>query len=161
MDRRDELDERDRHPVEDLERRGEEDLRDRPAVPDVLEVGGRVTFEQGPQVGVLVPLRHADGEVAERVRADVDSPGEQAVALLRGERPIVPDDVAHRIGHRLLLSAAIVRRVCSERIRRPRARRGSRPRRLRAARPPVQASTSLENQVRIDQSGPNQVPKDQ
>jgi len=58
---------------------------------------------------VLVPLRHADGQVAERVRADVDAPGQQAVALLRGERPIVPDDVANRIGHRLLLSAAIVR----------------------------------------------------
>ena len=48
---------------------------------------------------VLVPLRHAESEVAERVRADVDAPGKQAVALLRRERPIVPDDVADRISH--------------------------------------------------------------
>ena len=90
--------------VEDAERLGEEDHGDRPAVPDVLRVGDGVALEEGPQVDVLVPLRHADGEVAQLVRRDVDAAGEQAVALLRGERPIVPDDVAHRIGHRLLLS---------------------------------------------------------
>ncbi len=64
-----------------------------------------MAFEQVPHMHVLIPLRHADGEVAERVRADVDAPGEQAIVLLRGERPIVPDDVAHRIDHRRLLLA--------------------------------------------------------
>jgi len=93
-----------------LEWRGDEDLRDRPAIPDVLEVRGRVAFEQGSQVDVRLPFRHADGEVAERIRADVDASGEQAVALPLGERPIVPDNLANRIGNRLLLRAAIVRR---------------------------------------------------
>ena len=68
---------------------------------------------------VLVPLGHTDGEVAEGVRADVDAPVEQPGVLLRGERPIVPDDVAHRIGHRRLLSAAIVGRGGHRRIRPP------------------------------------------
>jgi hypothetical protein len=36
----------------------------------------------------------------------------QAVLLLRGERPIVPDDVAHRIGHRRLLSVSQGRTGC-------------------------------------------------
>ena len=66
-------------------------------------------FEQGPEVDVLVPLRHPHGEVAEPAQADVDAPVEQPVALLRGERPIVADDVRDRVGHRFLLSAAIVR----------------------------------------------------
>jgi hypothetical protein len=65
---------------------------------------------------VLVPLRHANGEVAEGVRADVDASGEQAIALLSGERPIVPEEVTHRVGHRRLLSAAIVGRVSGGRI---------------------------------------------
>jgi hypothetical protein len=43
--------------------------------------------------------------VAELVRADVDASGEKALLLLRRERPIVPDDVVYRIGHRRLLSA--------------------------------------------------------
>jgi hypothetical protein len=48
MDRRDELDEGDDLPAEDLERRGEDDLRDRSAVPDALVVGGRMTLEERP-----------------------------------------------------------------------------------------------------------------
>ena len=104
-------------PVEDLERLGEHDQGDRAPVPDVLAVRPRMALEKCALVDVQVPLRHADGEVAERVRADVDTPREQAVALLRGERPIVPDDVAHGIGHRLLLSAAIVRRGMRQRHR--------------------------------------------
>jgi hypothetical protein len=75
-----------------------------------------VAFEQAPQMHVLVPLRDANGEVAELVRADVDASGEQAIALLRGERPIVPDEVAHRVGHLRLLPAVIVRRVSGGRI---------------------------------------------
>jgi len=85
MDRRDELDERDRHPVEDLERGGEEDHRDRPAVPEVLVVRGRVALEERPHVDVLVPLGDADGQVAQGVRADVDATGEEAGVLLRDE----------------------------------------------------------------------------
>jgi hypothetical protein len=55
---------------------------------------------------VLLPLRHTDGEVAEGVTADVDSASQQPVALLGSERPVVPDDLAHRISHGRLLSAA-------------------------------------------------------
>ncbi len=70
-----------------------------------------MAFEQRPNVDVLVPLRHAEGEVAEWVWADVDPTREQALVLPRDERPVVPDDVADRIGHLLiLLSAVIVRR---------------------------------------------------
>jgi len=54
VDRRDELDERHRRPVEDLERISEDDLRDRPAVPDVLEVRGGVSLEERAQVEVQV-----------------------------------------------------------------------------------------------------------
>ena len=46
VDRRDELDERHPHPIEHHEGFGQDDLRDRPAVPDVLEIGGRVAFQQ-------------------------------------------------------------------------------------------------------------------
>src|SRR5438552_5495672 len=90
VDRRDELDERDRHPLEDLERRGEEDLRDRPAVPDVLEVGGRVTFEQGPQVGVLVPLRHADDRKSTRLNSSHQIIS-YAVFCLKKKMPLTRD----------------------------------------------------------------------
>src|SRR6476660_4240906 len=68
-----------------------------------------MAFKQVPDVHVLVPLRNTDGEVAERIRADVDAPGQKAFILLRGERPIVPDDVVNRIGHRRPLSAATLR----------------------------------------------------
>ena len=97
MDRRDELDVGDDLPAEDLEGRGEHDLRNRSAVPDVLEVGGRMTLEERPQVDILVPLRDADREVAERVRANVDATRQQPLVLHRGESPVVPDDVADRI----------------------------------------------------------------
>ena len=63
-----------------------------------------VPFEKGPYVDVLIPLGHSDGEVAQLVRRDVDSPGQQTIALLGGERPVVPDDVLDRIGHAANLS---------------------------------------------------------
>jgi hypothetical protein len=97
VDRRDELDMGYRHPVEHHERLGEDDLRDRPAVPNVLEIGGRVTFQQGPLMDVKVPIGDANGEMAEGVRCDVDSPRDEPVALRRRERPVVPDDVGDRI----------------------------------------------------------------
>ena len=50
MDRRDELDEGDDLPAEDLEGRGEDDLRDWSAGPAALVVGGRMTLEERPQV---------------------------------------------------------------------------------------------------------------
>jgi hypothetical protein len=37
--------------------------------------------------------------VAERIRADVDAARQQPLVLLRGEPPVVPDDVADRIVH--------------------------------------------------------------
>jgi len=48
---------------------------------------------------VLVPLGHADREAAERIRGNVHAPGQQAVALLGRERPVVADDVRDRVGH--------------------------------------------------------------
>jgi hypothetical protein len=97
MDRRDELDVGDDLPAEDLQRRGEDDQRNRSAVPDILVAGGRMTLEEHPHVEVLVPLRDADREVAERVRADVDAALQQPLVLHRGEPPVVADDVADRI----------------------------------------------------------------
>jgi hypothetical protein len=73
--RRDELDERHRLPVEDLERLSEDDLRDRPAVPDVLEVRGGVSLEERAQVEVEVTVGDAVGEVAQDVGRDVDTAG--------------------------------------------------------------------------------------
>jgi hypothetical protein len=70
VDGRDGRDERDDLTVEDFERLGGYDQGDRTAVPDVLAIGDHVAFEQIPHVCVLVPLRPADGEVAELVRAD-------------------------------------------------------------------------------------------
>ena len=101
MDRRDELDEGDDLPAEDLEGRGEDDLRDRSAGPAALVVGGRMTLEERPQVDRLVPLRDPDRQVAERLRADVDAARKQPLVLHRGEPPVVPDDVADRIVHHL------------------------------------------------------------
>ena len=86
----DQLDEGDDLAVEDVERLGGDDQGDGAAVPEVLAIGDRVAFEQRPDVDVLVPLRHADGEVAELVRADVDASGEEAVSLLRGRTPGSP-----------------------------------------------------------------------
>src|SRR5436305_11863652 len=106
---RDELDERDRSPVEDIERLGEHDLGDRAPVPDVLEVRPRMTLEQRALVDVKVPIGDADGEVAERVGCDVDAAGNKTVALHRREGSIVPDDLGYRIRRRHAASSAIVR----------------------------------------------------
>ena len=70
---RDELDARDRSPVEDIERLGEHDQRDWTPVPHVLAVRPRMALEKGPLVDVQVPIGDADGEVAERVGRDVDA----------------------------------------------------------------------------------------
>src|SRR5712664_1551870 len=110
VDRRDELDEGDWRPVEDAERVREEDLRDRSAVPDVLEVRGRVALEECAQMDVLVPVRDADRQVAQRVRADVDAAREQPLVLHRRESAVVPDDVADRISHRAATLRAIMPR---------------------------------------------------
>jgi len=72
---------------EDLERMRQQDLRHGSAVPDVLQVGGRVPFEEGPHVEVLAPLGDAVREVAERIRGDVDAARGQPVALLRPDPP--------------------------------------------------------------------------
>ena len=111
VDGRDELDERDDLAVEDLERLGGDDQGDRAAVPDVLAVGDRVALEERPDVDVLVPLGHAERQVAELVRRDVDAARQQAVALLRRERAVVADDVRDRVGHRVT-SGVIVRAAC-------------------------------------------------
>jgi hypothetical protein len=70
---RDELDARDRSPIEDIERLGEHDQGDSTPVPDVLAVRPRMALEKGALVDVQVPIGDADGEVAERVRCDVDA----------------------------------------------------------------------------------------
>src|SRR5213080_1597279 len=100
VDGRDELDERDRSPVEDIERFGEH----------VLGVRPRMALEKPPLVDVKVPISDADGEVAERVRCDVDAAGNKTVALHRREGSIVPDDLGDRIRRRHVApSSAIVR----------------------------------------------------
>jgi hypothetical protein len=99
---RDELDERDRSPVEDIERLGEHDQGDWTPVPEVLAVRPRMALEKRPLVDVQVPIGDADGEVAERVGCDVDAAGNKTVALHRREGPIVPDDVGDRIRRRHL-----------------------------------------------------------
>ena len=85
--------------VEDFERLGGNDQGDRAAVPDVLAIGDCVTFDEPAHMHVLVPLGHPVREVAEFVRGDVDAACGQPVSLLRGERPVVPDDVLDRICH--------------------------------------------------------------
>ena len=62
-------------------------------------IGDRVPLEERPEVDVLVPLGDADRQVAQLVRRDVDAARGEAVALLRRERPVVPDDVRDRVGH--------------------------------------------------------------
>src|SRR5881392_2395702 len=107
---RDELDARDRSPIEDIERLGEHDQGDRTPIPDALAVRPRMTLEKRPLVDVKVPIGDADGEVAERVVCDVDAAGKKAVALQRREGPIVPDDLGNRIRRRhVASSSAIVR----------------------------------------------------
>src|SRR6266566_547752 len=106
----DELDARDRSPVEDLERLGEHDLGDRTPVPDVLEIRPRMALEQRALVDVKVPIGDADREVAERVGPNVDAAVDKPVALHRREGSIVPDDLGDRIRSRhVASSAAIVR----------------------------------------------------
>src|SRR5213082_3441755 len=110
MNGRDELDERDRSPLEDIERLGEHDLGDRTPVPDVLAVRPRMALEKRPLVDVQIPIGDADGEVAERVGRDVDAAGNETVALHRREGSIVPDDLGYRIRRRhVASSSAIVR----------------------------------------------------
>src|SRR5438876_2932625 len=106
----DELDERDRSPIEDIERLGEHDQGNRTPVPDVLSVRHRMALEKRPLLDVQVPIGDADGEVAERVRGDVDAAGNKTVALHGGEGSIVPDDLGDRIRRRhVASSSAIVR----------------------------------------------------
>src|SRR3954470_13813177 len=93
---RDELDERDRSPVEDIERLGEHDQGNRTPVPEVLAIRPRMALEQRPLVDVQVPIGDANGEVAEPVPCDVDAAGSKTVALHRGEGSIVPDDLGDR-----------------------------------------------------------------
>jgi diketogulonate reductase-like aldo/keto reductase len=105
---RDELDERDRSPVEDIERLGEHDQGDRTPVPDVLGVRLRMALEKRPLVDVQVPIGDADGEVAERVRCDVDAAGNKTVALHRRKGSIVPDDLGDRIRRRHVTSSSAI-----------------------------------------------------
>src|SRR5437868_10586808 len=97
---RDELDERDRSPLEDIERLGEHDLGDRTPVPDVLAVRPRMALEKRPLVDVKIPIGDADGEVAERVGRDVDAAGNKTLALHGREGSIVPDDLGDWIRRR-------------------------------------------------------------
>ena len=99
VDRWDELDERNDRAVEHLERFRQEDLGHRPPVPDVLEIGGGVPFQEGPDVDVLVPVGDPICEMAELVRHDVDAARGQPVALQLGERAIVAEDVLDQAGH--------------------------------------------------------------
>jgi hypothetical protein len=69
-----------------------------------------MALEKRPLMDVQVPVGDADGEVAERIRRDVDAAGDKAVALHRRERSIVPDDLGDRIRRRhVASSSAIVR----------------------------------------------------
>jgi hypothetical protein len=97
---RDQLDARDLSPVEDLERLCEHDQGDRSPVPDVLALRPRVTLEQRALVDIEVPLGDADGEVAERIRRNVDAASRQTVALHRRKGSIVTHDLGDRIGCR-------------------------------------------------------------
>src|SRR5262245_34864918 len=94
---RDELDVRDRSPVEDLERLGEHDQGDRTPVPDSLAVRPRMALEQCSLVDVQVPIGDADGQVAERVGRDVDAAGNKTVALPRRGGSVIPDDLRQPI----------------------------------------------------------------
>ena len=56
-----------------------------------------MALEQRPLVDVEIPVGNSDGKVAERIRRDVDAARKKAVALHRGERSIVPDDLGNRV----------------------------------------------------------------
>src|SRR4051794_34584821 len=103
---RDELDARDGTPIKDIERLGEHDLGDRTPVPDALEVRARMALRKRPLVDVKVPIRDADGEVAERVGRDVDAAGKKTVALHSRESAIVADDLGDRIRRRHVASSS-------------------------------------------------------
>src|SRR5579864_8765649 len=122
VDGRDELDERDRGPVEEIERLGEHDLGDRAPVPDVLAVRPRMALEKRALVDVEVPIGDTNGDVAERIRRDVDAAGNETVALHRGEGSIVPDDLGDGVRRRHVASSAAIVRVF------PRVRMASRQR---------------------------------
>ena len=66
---RDELDARDRSPVEDIERLGEHDQGDRTPF-QALSGSSAMALEKRALVDVQVPIGDADGEVAERVGRD-------------------------------------------------------------------------------------------
>ena len=59
-----------------------------------------MALEKRALVDVKVPIGDADGEVAERIRRDVDAAGNKTVALHRREGSIVPDDLGYRIRRR-------------------------------------------------------------
>jgi hypothetical protein len=65
-----------------------------------------MALEKRPLVDVQVPLGDADGEVAERIRRDVDAAAEKTVTLHRREGPMVPDDLGDRIRCRHLASSS-------------------------------------------------------
>src|SRR5438270_12424059 len=77
---RDELDERDRSPVEDIERLGEHHLGDRTPVPDILGVRPRMTLEKRALVDIKVPIGVAHADVAARVWWDVSAEASETVA---------------------------------------------------------------------------------
>src|SRR5215204_5317822 len=77
---RDELDARDRSPIEDIERLCEHEQGDRTPVPDALAVRLRMALEKRPLMNVQVPVGDADGEMAERIRRNVDPAGSKTVA---------------------------------------------------------------------------------
>ena len=56
-----------------------------------------MALEQRALVDVQVVIGDADGEVAERIRRDVDLADKETVTLHRCEGSIVPDDVGNRI----------------------------------------------------------------
>jgi len=58
-----------------------------------------MALQQRPDVDILVPLGHPEGEVAERVRGDFDAARQQAVALRGCEGAVVADDLRDRVGH--------------------------------------------------------------
>src|SRR2546428_13926576 len=74
----DELDERDRGPVEDVERLGEGDQGGRAPVPEVLAVRPRMALEKRALVDAKGPVGDAAGAVAERVGCDVHAAGTTA-----------------------------------------------------------------------------------
>jgi hypothetical protein len=90
VDGRDELDERDRSPVEDIERLGEHDQGDRTPVPEVLAVRPRMALEKRALVDVQVPIGDADGEVAEAARVRCRSRGQQDGRAASSRRPDSP-----------------------------------------------------------------------